>query len=139
MDEEKILIMKKDILNRTDIELLIDDFYKRVLEDELLGSIFTETVKINWETHLPLMCDFWENTLFFTGKYKGNPMNLHQHLNRVYPLDSVHFDRWVQLFTASVNQYFKGANARLAKKKAKSLAAIIETMVLKHKPGTLQR
>jgi hemoglobin len=77
------------------------------------------------------MCDFWENTLFFSGTYKGNPMTLHQHLNKVHALDQSHFNRWLLLFTASIDKQFKGANASIAKRKAKKLANILSGMVLK--------
>jgi hemoglobin len=123
--------MKKDILNRADIELLIQAFYEKVLDDELLSPIFNEKVLIHWERHIPLMCDFWENTLFFSGTYKGNPMTLHQHLNKVHALDQSHFNRWLLLFTASIDKQFKGANASIAKRKAKKLANILSGMVLK--------
>lgn len=123
--------MKKDILNRLDIELLIQVFYKKVLEDDLLSPIFTEKVLIHWERHIPLMCDFWENTLFFSGSYKGNPMTLHQHLNKVHALDQSHFNRWLLLFAATIDKHFKGANASIAKRKAKKLASILSGMITK--------
>jgi hemoglobin len=123
--------MKKDILNRLDIEVLIHSFYVKVLEDELLSPIFNEKVQIQWEKHLPLMCDFWENTLFFTGAYKGNPMHLHKHLNRVHSLDDSHFNRWLFLFNLTIDKNFKGTNASTAKRKAKKLASILSGMVLK--------
>jgi hemoglobin len=123
--------MKKDILTRLDIEILIQCFYDKVLEDDLLSPIFNEKIQIQWEKHLPLMCDFWENTLFFTGAYKGNPMHLHKHLNRVHSLDESHFTRWLTIFNATVDKNFKGSNASIAKRKAKKLARILSGMVLK--------
>lgn len=115
--------MKKDLTNRDDIEILIDLFYHKVLSDNLLSPIFNEHV--DWKKHIPLMCDFWENMLFYTGPYKGNPMILHQHLNQVHAISQQHFDRWLQLFLATVNIQFKGPVANLAKKKAKSLTKIL--------------
>ncbi|OYU54831.1 MAG: hemoglobin-like protein [Chitinophagaceae bacterium BSSC1] len=123
--------MKKDILNRSDIELLIQLFYKKVLEDDLLSPIFNEKVLVHWERHIPLMVDFWENTLFFSGSYKGNPMTLHQHLNKVHALDQSHFNRWLLLFTTTIDKHFKGANASIAKRKAKKLASILSGMITK--------
>jgi hemoglobin len=125
--------MKKDILNRADIENLIQVFYQKVLVDDLLAPIFNEKVQIQWEKHIPLMCDFWENTLFYSGSYKGNPMTLHQHLNRVHSIEQSHFNRWLLLFTATVDKLFKGPNASMAKRKAKKLASILSGIVLKSK------
>lgn len=121
--------MKKDICNRVDIEQVINTFYSKVLDDDLLAVFFTEKVVINWASHLSRMCDFWENMLFFTGKYQGNPMMLHQHLSNMHHLETTHFNRWLELFVLSVDQHFRGSNARLAKKKAKNLSAIISKMI----------
>ena len=103
--------MKKDIENRKDIELLITAFYKKVKADDTIGYIFNDIAKVNWEKHLPVMFDFWENVLFYTGKYEGNPMNIHQHINRVVPLTKRHFKKWEELFTKTVDELFEGTNA----------------------------
>ena len=91
--------MKKDIENRTDIELLVNIFYAKVVKDEQLGFIFQEIAKVNWQTHLAIMYDFWENIILFTGTYQGNPMNLHQHLHHIAPLKASHFQQWNQFDT----------------------------------------
>ena len=75
--------MKKDITSRKDIELLVDEFYNKIKKDEQIGFIFTDIAKVNWEKHLPIMYDFFENMLFYTGSYTGNPMELHKHVNRL--------------------------------------------------------
>jgi hemoglobin len=66
--------MKKDIENRNDVELLIITFYEKVKADESIGYIFNDIAKVNWPKHLPVMFAFWENVLFNTGAYNGNPM-----------------------------------------------------------------
>ena len=40
--------MKKDIEAKGDIKILVDHFYARVVEDPVIGYIFTETIKVNW-------------------------------------------------------------------------------------------
>lgn len=67
--------MKKDIKNRKDIELLVNKFYDKVKADKSISHFFTDTVHVNWKQHL-VMYDFWENIVFFTGAYEGNPMTL---------------------------------------------------------------
>ena len=46
--------MKKDIENRGDIILLINTFYEKVKRDEVIGYIFNDVAKVNWEKHLPV-------------------------------------------------------------------------------------
>lgn len=124
--------MKKDIENRGDITMLVNAFYDKVRADDVIGFIFNDIVKINWETHLPLMYDFWDNALFFTGTYTGNPMNLHQHLHHIRPLDSRHFSQWVQLFIITVDELFEGEKATLAKQRASSIASIMKAKILQY-------
>ena len=118
--------MKKDIESKADIELLVNSFYDKVKVDPVIGPFFTELVKINWDKHLPVMYSFWENTLFFTGSYSGNPMKMHQKLNDIFHLDAKHFDRWVKLFTTNVDELFAGEKAELAKQRARSIATVMQ-------------
>lgn len=127
--------MKKDITNREDIRLLVDAFYQRVKEDDVIGFIFTDVVRMNWEKHLPVMYDFWDNALFYSGTYSGNPMNLHRHLHHIRPLDSKHFTRWVDLFVETIDTYFEGEKADLARRRAKSIAAIMEEKIIQYRAG----
>ncbi len=43
----------KDIQDPKDIQYLVDSFYKKVLQDDVIGYIFTEVVAISWEKHIP--------------------------------------------------------------------------------------
>ena len=122
--------MKNDIENKEDIKTLIDRFYKKVVEDPLIGHFFTSTIKVNWEKHLPVMYSFWENTLFYTGTYTGNPMILHQGIHRMANLSNEAFDRWIELFTATVDGLFEGEKAELAKQRANSIATIMKIKIL---------
>lgn len=118
--------MKSDILTRADIELLVRSFYRKVVADDVIGYIFNNVVKVHWEKHLPIMFDFWENTLFYTGSYDGNPMLIHKHLHAKEALDAQHFQRWLLLFNSTVDELFEGATATLAKQRAISIATVME-------------
>lgn len=122
--------MKKDIENRKDIELLITAFYNKVKADNTIGYIFNDIAKVNWEKHLPVMFDFWENVLFYTGAYNGNPMIIHQHLHRVVPLTKEHFKQWEKLFTETVDELFEGTNAILARQRALSISTVMQMNIM---------
>ena len=122
--------MKKDILTRDDIELLVNEFYNKVKQDPVIGYIFSDIARVNWEKHLPVMYDFFENMLFYTGSYAGNPMELHKHLHRLSSLNSGHFDQWNYLFSTTVNELFAGANANLVKQRAKNISVVMQNKIL---------
>lgn len=123
--------MKKDISNRKDIKKLVDKFYDKVKIDTLIGPIFTEIIGSNWNKHLSAMYDFWENVVFFTGKYEGNPMAKHQVVHSKKTLRMEHFTRWLSLFTETVNELFEGKNTELIKQKALSIGTVMQVKLFR--------
>lgn len=115
--------MKTDICNRSDIELLVDAFYEKIKTDTQIGYLFNEVAHVNWEKHLPVMYDFWENILFSTGNYNGNPMVKHKELHSKSPMNASHFEHWVLLFGETVDALFCGDKAIEIKERAKNIAA----------------
>lgn len=118
--------MKKDIRDRNDLIILVDSFYEKVKQDDLIGFYFTEVVSVNWERHLPRMYDFWDNALFYTGSYEGNPMQVHKALHGMHAMERQHFVRWNKLFSDTVDELFAGEMAELIKQKAQNIATIIQ-------------
>ena len=117
--------MKKDISDRNDIERLVNSFYDRVKEDELIGYLFNDVAKVDWGLHLPIMYSFWEMMIFGTGGYKGDPMTKHIQLNQKTKLDTTHFERWKSIFVETVDQHFEGEKASTAKDRAIHIANLM--------------
>ena len=128
--------MKKDIENRDDIKLLVTTFYDKVKADRVIGFIFNDVMKTNWEQHMPVMYDFWENTIFYTGNYTGNPLETHKHLHRIIPLTPAYFDRWLGFFSSTVDELYAGPKATLAKQRAFSIATVMKIKILEDTPDS---
>jgi len=122
--------MKNDIATRADIELLVRRFYDKVVADPVIGYIFTDIARVNWEKHLPVMFDFWDNAIFYSGTYAGNPMKLHEGLNRMHPLKETDFKQWILLFVSTVDELFEGEKAELAKQRAISISTVMQIKIL---------
>ncbi len=116
----------KDIAYREDIELLVKKFYLKVRKNEILGYIFDDIMKIDWDHHTPILVDFWESILLDTGSYTRNAMGEHFKVNQKIKLEPFHFTTWLNLFDSTVDEHFKGEKADLAKKRAHSVAQIME-------------
>lgn len=123
--------MKKDIRNRRDIARLVGAFYDKVKKDELIGFFFSEVVPVDWEQHLPLMVDFWDNVLFFSGTYSGNPMQIHMRLHQKHRMEMTHFIRWNKLFNETVDEMFAGEQAETIKQRAASISTVIQIKLFK--------
>jgi hemoglobin len=124
-----------DIESRMDIELLMDTFYEKVKKDDIIGYIFNDIAKINWEHHIPIICDFWETLLLNASSYSKNAMAVHYNLNRKVPLEEKHFQRWLQLFFETVDDLFTGDIATMAKKRAKSIASLMQFKMKQENTG----
>ena len=81
------------------IETLVHRFYAKIRGDALLGPVFAARIT-DWDLHLQRMCAFWSSVALLSGRYHGNPVAKHLPL----PVDAVHFDRWLALFEATVQE-----------------------------------
>lgn len=113
---------KKKIESREEIKLMVDSFYQKVNDDHILSPVFNDFAGVHWETHLPVMYNFWSSMLLGDMSYKGNPFLKHIPL----PIGKQHFDRWLDLFIATVDEHFTGEVAEEAKKRATSIANIFQ-------------
>ena len=71
---------------------------------------------------MPRIVDFWEKVLFGNPVYFGNPPAIHQKLNALAKLEKHHFERWVEIFSETVDRLFQGETAEKAKAKAAVIA-----------------
>ena len=117
--------MLSDVESRQDIDRLMQVFYERALGDPVIGYIFTDVAKLDLEHHLPIIGDFWESLLFGTPAYQKhgrNPMLVHKDVHSKSELTHEHFERWLEIFTATVDDLFSGGNAEHLKVRAAAIA-----------------
>lgn len=96
-----------DIQNRTDIEFVVREQYRQLLEDSFTAPGFRH---LNLEVHLPKIFVFWcfvldieaENNL-----YSGSAFEPHVKLN----LTEEHFKKWLNYLHTTIRRYFQGPNA----------------------------
>lgn len=116
----------KDIETRTDLELLLKEFYTKLLQDDRINYIFLDVAKINLEHHLPILADFWEQIMFHTGGYRNNTMQIHLDLNQKEKLTEEHFNTWLNHFYTTTDSLFAGPNAENIKTRALSIATAMK-------------
>lgn len=101
----------RDIQTKSDIELVVNSFYEKVLKNELLAPFFQ---RLDFEKHLPKMVFFWSFVLLDEPGYTTNVTD--KHINM--PLKKEHFDVWLELFNRTLDDLFKGDKVELAKQRA---------------------
>jgi hemoglobin len=122
-----------DIQNEIDVALLIENFYKKVIPDPLIGPFFTDVVQFSWEEHIPIMNKFWGSVLLGSGSYGGNPMVKHFLLDKKSNLNKIHFDRWLELWEKTVNENFSGDKASDAILRAKNIAGLMQHKIVQNR------
>jgi hemoglobin len=120
---------RPDLTGRADIELLVNTFYERVRGDELVGFIFDDVAHVDWTAHLPKMYAFWETMIFRSASYVGNPLAAHARLVLLTAMGRPQFDRWLALFTATVDALFAGEKAEHIKSAASDMANVIHAKI----------
>jgi hemoglobin len=108
----------RDIENRADCERLVRAFYARAFEDPLIGWLFTDVAKLDLEAHVPRITSFWETVLLGARSYAGGAFRPHAELHMKAELRAAHFERWLVLWKATVDELFAGERAELAKEHA---------------------
>lgn len=121
--------MKKDIENRNDLLLLMQEFYKKLLADDSINYLFTAVAKINLDHHFPVLVDFWDSLLFQSGTYQKNAMQPHLALHQKSPLEKHHFNTWLGYFKTTVDELFDGQNAFVIKERATSIATVMQIKI----------
>lgn len=109
------------------IERLVDAFYVKVRDDDLLGPVFEERIA-DWPAHLERMRAFWSSVALLTGHYHGSPMEKHQPL----PVDARHFDRWLALFEQTASEICAAAAAEHFVERARRIAESLELGIAGH-------
>lgn len=112
------MTVQADIATLEDIKLLVNTFYAKVQTDDFIGPIFNRKIGNRWPEHLQKMYRFWQTILLKVHSYSGSPFPPHKHL----PIDKAHFDRWMEIFIATVDSLFQGTIADEAKLRAKNIA-----------------
>jgi hemoglobin len=115
---------RPDIETREDCERLVRAFYGRALHDPMIGWIFTDVARLDLDEHVPVITSFWETMLLGARSYGGGAFAPHAHLHHVTGgLRRPHFERWLMLWRATVDELFAGERAEEAKAAATRVGA----------------
>jgi len=126
-------LIVEDIVARTGIDeamidWLIRTFYARARLDPLIGPVFESRVQ-DWESHFGRMCAFWSSVALMSGRYHGQPMTAHLPL----PVDTPHFDRWLEIFAATARDVCPPPAADHFIERAHRIADSLELGIASHK------
>ncbi len=108
----------KNLETLEDIQWMVNQFYSKIKEDDLLGDIFNNIIQDRWDLHLEKMYNFWQTVLLNERTYFGSPFLPHAKM----PIEKIHFDRWLKLFYETIDENFYGPLAEKAKWQGERMA-----------------
>ena len=93
----------------------VEAFYGQMLEDKELGPIFLSVAEVDLDKHLPLICSYWEKLLLGDRSYQRHTMNIHRAVNHKQQFSADNFQRWLHLYTSTLDALFQGPIAERAR------------------------
>jgi len=125
-----------DLDTRERIAFFVRDFYRQVAMDDLLGPVFAGA-HVDWSAHIPKLTDFWAKQVLGEPGYEGNPLRAHEPVHARRPFGPELYERWLHLFTATVDEHFAGPRAEATKARARRMARALALLLDGvHSPGS---
>jgi hemoglobin len=112
-----------DLDSVSEIAEMVRRFYADVAQDELLGPMFNDVAQVDWSEHLPKLTAFWCRALLGLQGYVGNPYRAHAEVNAAVPFQVAHFERWLGLFSETLDEW-EGPNVDRALELAANVARV---------------
>lgn len=117
-------------ISEAEIDVLVETFYRRVQNDEVIGPIFNAQVE-DWPAHLALLKDFWATVVLAAGRFRGNPLETHLKLK----LEPQHFERWLGLFRETALEVLPRDKAEVFIGKSEQIAGTFQRVIAARETG----
>ena len=114
---------RPDLDSPEQIAAFVDRFYERLLADPELRPIFIDAAGIDLSTHLPRIRAYWRKMILGEPGYRRHTMNIHRAVHARRPFTAADFDRWLALFTATLDDAYAGPCSERARRLATRIAA----------------
>ena len=106
---------RRAVIAERSIRRMVADFHDCVRADPQLGPIFESRLANRWSEHEERLVGFWISVLLQDSGYPSDPRRIHA---SIAGLPASHFDRWLGLFAATLDDHFGADVAGTARAKA---------------------
>jgi hemoglobin len=120
----------RDLDSPEEIAEMVRRFYQDVAQDDLLGPMFNDVAQVDWAEHLPKLAAFWCRALLGMPGYQGNPFRAHALVHAQVPFTPEHFQRWLELFTETIEGGWQGPGRDRALALAYNVARVHSNQLL---------
>lgn len=120
-----------DLATRDDVLALVRAFYREAAIDDLLAPIF-HAAHVDWAEHIPRVTDFWCWQVLGEPAEARNTLAAHEPSNALVPFTDAHYERWLAIWTSTVDDLFQGPVAEVAKQRAARIARAMQRYLSGH-------
>ena len=111
-------------ITKENIEIMVMNFYRRVLKDDIIGPFFIaklgdDMTNEYWKPHLEILVNFWASIALNDASYRGNPFAPHMYLGE---LNREVFEQWLNLFFATLDEVYEPQVADIFKERSSIIA-----------------
>jgi len=112
-------------VTKENLNKLVISFYTRVLKDDLVGPIFIDILGKNlkegkWPAHIELLTNFWASLALGENNYNSSPFAPHIEFKERLSVKA--FERWLKLFSETLNTIYHPQIADQFLAKSKTIA-----------------
>jgi len=125
----------RDLDTSDAIDALVSRFYARVMRDPLLAPLFTEVAGIDLDHHLPRITAYWRKMLLGHPGYRRHMMARHRAVDARRPFEAHHYERWLSLFEAALDEGARGPVTERARTLARRIAGNMRRNLASTRPG----
>lgn len=109
---------------------LVDRFYGKVRQDDLIGPVFNRAIA-DWPEHLEKLQAFWSSVMLTSGRYKGRPLPAHiRHADAISPAS---FARWLAIWRETTGELLDLDSAAALQEKAGRIAESLSLGIRFHR------
>lgn len=119
-----------DLDTRAAVHDAVVGFYREVVFDDVLAPVFDEVAQVDWAAHIPKLIDYWCRVLLGQPGYQGAILHAHEHVHDLGPMRTEHFERWLQLWSTTIDARWSGPKADTAKRHAERIGAMLHRRLL---------
>lgn len=113
----------RDLNTRTEITEFVTRFYREIAQDDRFHLYFETIAHVDWHAHTLDLTDFWVGVLLGEPHSEADDViEAHRWLHDTAPFDAALFDRWLEIFDATLSDGWTGPVTEQARKRGHGYA-----------------
>jgi len=113
----------RDLDTRPEIAEFVTRFYREIAQDNRFHLYFETIAHVDWHAHTLDLTDFWVGVLLGEPHTGGDELiEAHRWLHDTAPFDATLFDRWLEIFDATLDDGWTGLVTERARKRGHGYA-----------------